>query len=251
MPDTPITPAQTDELAKLADDFVLRISEWDDRTSPEDWPEALLITPGELRCELIAFAREAHAEHTGPNTAPDALAKLAEIPAVGSEERERWLEDAKRRGVEPWRPGGLSWPISEEEVLTLMSEARKQGQRDVLGAGTATKAPTRDIGIAGPVHGMNEPDPSGSYMRVILTKHEIREERLSSFGAAEVFVAEALGLLHGPAALSTTLTEPEIRDDIACHCNGPFGPNSECGACGGSGCVSGPAALATGGARHG
>ena len=41
----------------LIEDIVSRVSEWDDRTSPEDWPEALLITANELREELRELAR--------------------------------------------------------------------------------------------------------------------------------------------------------------------------------------------------
>lgn len=43
---------------------------------------------------------------------------------------------------------------------------------------------------------------------------------------------------HRPAARGAA-----PRDDIACHCNGPFGPNPECGACGGSGCITAEIAL--------
>lgn len=35
---------------------VQRVLEYDDRTSPEDWPEAMLITPDELTEELRQFA---------------------------------------------------------------------------------------------------------------------------------------------------------------------------------------------------
>lgn len=34
------------------------VLEWDDRTSPDDWPEALLITPEELTALLRDFAAE-------------------------------------------------------------------------------------------------------------------------------------------------------------------------------------------------
>lgn len=41
---------------RAADATVLRVPEYDDRTSPEDWPEALLITSEELHAELLKFA---------------------------------------------------------------------------------------------------------------------------------------------------------------------------------------------------
>ncbi|MDH2313386.1 hypothetical protein [Methylobacterium brachiatum] len=71
----------------------------------------------------------------------DALAKLAEIPPEGSEERLFWLEAAEQHGFEPTF-GGEQIPeydppayfATEDEVLKLLSEARKQGQRDVLAA---------------------------------------------------------------------------------------------------------------------
>jgi hypothetical protein len=71
----------------------------------------------------------------------DALAKLAEIPPVGSEERDFWLMAPEQHGFEATF-GGEQIPeydppayfATEDEVLTLMSEARKQGQQDVLAA---------------------------------------------------------------------------------------------------------------------
>lgn len=41
-----------------ADEVVSRVCEWDDRTSPDDFPEALLITPTELHRELVRFAKD-------------------------------------------------------------------------------------------------------------------------------------------------------------------------------------------------
>ncbi|WP_205836087.1 MazG-like family protein [Methylobacterium brachiatum] len=75
----------------------------------------------------------------------------------------------------------------------------------------------RDIGMVGPVNGMNEPDLSGAYMRLVLTRGEFREERLISIGAAEVFVAEALGSLHGPDAQqgsSSPLSQNETAEEL-------------------------------------
>ena len=43
-------------IQKSADEVVSRVCEWDDRTSPDDFPEALLITPSELHRELVRFA---------------------------------------------------------------------------------------------------------------------------------------------------------------------------------------------------
>jgi hypothetical protein len=56
-------------------------------------------------------------------------------------------------------------------------------------------ADTRDISIVGPVNGMNEPDPAGSYLRLVLTKGEIHEERRISLGAADVLKAELTAVL--------------------------------------------------------
>jgi hypothetical protein len=43
---------------RAADDVVSRVVEWDDRTSPDDFPEALLITASELHRELVRFAED-------------------------------------------------------------------------------------------------------------------------------------------------------------------------------------------------
>lgn len=47
---------------ELADEFVRDVCELPDRTSPEDWPEALLITGEELHEMLLAFARSVAAD---------------------------------------------------------------------------------------------------------------------------------------------------------------------------------------------
>lgn len=78
---------------------------------------------------------------TRHQTQAEALAKLAEIPPEGSEERLFWLEAAEQHGFEA-TSGGEQIPeydppayfATEDEVLKLLSEARKQGQRDVLDA---------------------------------------------------------------------------------------------------------------------
>ena len=47
-----------DEVRLLVERYVLEVSEYDDRTSPEDWPEALLITAAELNELLHRFAAD-------------------------------------------------------------------------------------------------------------------------------------------------------------------------------------------------
>lgn len=49
---------------------------------------------------------------------------------------------------------------------------------------------TRDINFSGPVNGSNQPDETGSYIRIVLTNNHIREERLITISAAAVFNAE-------------------------------------------------------------
>lgn len=45
-------------MEKLIEKYCQRVAEMDDRTSPEDWPEAMLITGAELAELLFDFARE-------------------------------------------------------------------------------------------------------------------------------------------------------------------------------------------------
>lgn len=59
-------------------------------------------------------------------------------------------------------------------------------------------APLRNVGVVGPVDGMNERHPAGSYVRLVLTRHDIREVRMISRGAAEVLAAEIDSLLNPP-----------------------------------------------------
>ncbi len=94
-------------ISKAADDVVERVNEYDDRTSPEDFPEALLITSSELHRELMRFAEEI-----------GALAALPQ-PLVAAP---RWRH--KKRGttyVEIGRgklTGGMA-PISEFEPVVI------------------------------------------------------------------------------------------------------------------------------------
>ncbi len=48
---------------------------------------------------------------------------------------------------------------------------------------------------------------------------------------------EALGRVWY-AGLSGSAGTISVRDDVQCHCVGSLGPNPECGACGGSGCIA-------------
>jgi hypothetical protein len=41
------------EIVRLADMIARDVAEIDDRTSPEDWPEAMLVTPDELKSIVI------------------------------------------------------------------------------------------------------------------------------------------------------------------------------------------------------
>lgn len=73
------------------------------------------------------------ADSTITREQPDALAKLAEIPPAGSEERAFWLEAAMHHGFKMTDDNRLA--ATGNAILTLMSEARKQGQRDALTVG--------------------------------------------------------------------------------------------------------------------
>lgn len=63
--------------------LIQRVCEYDDRTSPEDWPEALLITGDELEAELRQFVSELL------NT-PEVDDFLAAVPAEASHQVDRW-----------------------------------------------------------------------------------------------------------------------------------------------------------------
>jgi hypothetical protein len=45
-------PITHQRLAAAIDAIVQRVAELPDRTSPEDWPDAMLVTPDELRAIL-------------------------------------------------------------------------------------------------------------------------------------------------------------------------------------------------------
>ncbi|MCJ2085821.1 hypothetical protein MKK88_07420 [Methylobacterium sp. E-005] len=144
MPVTPITPAQTDALAKLPNSaieagcmaawevsrpFIAR--EFCGGKDPGTWAEQEESLRDISRQEVHAAYQAIQA---ATRTGSDALAKLAEIPAVGSEERDKWVDAAYANILQD---GAASWVdhVNDEAILTLMSEARKQGQRDALGAG--------------------------------------------------------------------------------------------------------------------
>lgn len=52
------SPKPLEIIQTAADEVVSRVVEWDDRTSPDDFAEALLITPSELHRELVRFAED-------------------------------------------------------------------------------------------------------------------------------------------------------------------------------------------------
>lgn len=62
------------------------------------------------------------------------LAKLAEIPTAGSEERLFWLEAAEQHGLDLINDEDRIYTATDDQILKLLSEARKQGQKDVLRA---------------------------------------------------------------------------------------------------------------------
>jgi len=92
---------EREKISIAADEVVARINEWDDRTSPDDFPEALLITSSELHSELMRFAENILAISTP--TAPvvgdvrEGMQKAMEI--VGEmRQSEAGLFDAKHSG---------------------------------------------------------------------------------------------------------------------------------------------------------
>lgn len=76
---------------KLADEFVRDVCELPDRTSPEDWPEALLITGEELHEMLLAFARSVAADAREEALREAAAACDFTVPAAGGASRQRCL----------------------------------------------------------------------------------------------------------------------------------------------------------------
>ena len=64
---------------ELADDICRGVSELPDRSSPEDWPEAMLVTQDELHCIVLA----ALASQAEPKTDDIALPELPEYTKFG------------------------------------------------------------------------------------------------------------------------------------------------------------------------
>ncbi|MCJ2084514.1 DUF551 domain-containing protein [Methylobacterium sp. E-005] len=138
----------------------------------------------------------------------DELAKLAEIPAVGSEERGDPAANLRERLGEPhcWvlpgqdtannygyidahccEEGELSKPLWSLEsirdaILTLMSEARKQGQRDVLGASfgpdhSAEPEPEDGLGPTGECSSRGPADDDAEIGRIlVMSEEELRAD---------------------------------------------------------------------------
>lgn len=57
--------------------------------------------------------------------------------------------------------------------------------------------PVMNVGVVGPVNGMNEPELAGSYLRLVVYRgdNDDRQEFMISRGAAEVLAAEIVGTL--------------------------------------------------------
>lgn len=134
-----------EKVARLADAVVLRVNEYDDRTSPDDWPEALLITSEELHSELIEFATAILALSAAPGrvegwlpieTAPfdPEWSVLGWEPGMDAAMEMAWRSDMKRwltRGggeVQPthWQP----LPSPPEPSFSSFEEVKLSGVLD-------------------------------------------------------------------------------------------------------------------------
>lgn len=60
------------------------------------------------------------------------LARMAEVPAEGTEERDFWLEAAEQHGFTAPGESAYLWMAPEAAVLKLISEARAQGHQDAM-----------------------------------------------------------------------------------------------------------------------
>ena len=100
------------ELDKLALRYVQNVCEWDDRTSPEDWPEALLITGDELHQLLKEFA----ADFT---TLKASTFNEAEKPSSGFSQKGSSVESGREDAVIP----ALSQQV-EQRVLFIEFEGK-------------------------------------------------------------------------------------------------------------------------------
>lgn len=92
-PSDPAAPADRPETPQLtfADRVVERVAELPDRTSPEDWPEAMLVTADELRhivtTQLVSAALPAPSGSPQVQEEKDDLSRVesgATIPPTGS-----------------------------------------------------------------------------------------------------------------------------------------------------------------------
>jgi len=97
--------------AAIADRVVRMVSEMDDRTSPEDWPEAMLVTGEELHA-FILQAFEQDAEATQETEESDSM-----FTAAHAEFEKRQIFAAPIVGSWPWLRGCINGIPKREESI--------------------------------------------------------------------------------------------------------------------------------------
>jgi len=167
------------------------------------------------------------------------LAALASPPPVVPEEVRRKLASCSKEEIAAWEAYGEKagldmhehplhylflddktyaarhgWKAGIEWALSLLAAATPSKP---VGDGPEASAPpagggAADIAVSGPVNGMGEPDTSGPYLKLTLSKGERRQDVRISIGAAECLMAELDGLF-APLAAAPAAPEPAAGGD--------------------------------------
>ncbi len=177
-----------------------------------------VVTTGEARTDEEAFAIDIQHDYAVARaTIAAALPLLAQardgVQAAPKEgDWSTWTDSASgetglaqfHKGDWRERDGALAaaWQAGYRECENNTHAKSLADQMPPAAPLTRLRPEVRDIGIVGPVNGMNEPDLSGPYLRVVLTKNDARDEYRISLGAAEVLAGELTGLLYGESGES-------------------------------------------------
>jgi hypothetical protein len=109
----------TEDQARLIDECVQRVAELPDRTSPDDWPDAMLVTADELRriLETVLLGRpvgpaetEEQYEHATRSKLSTAMPEVREVLRPDNELRPPVQTEQKGSSQSPARVSRLAAP---------------------------------------------------------------------------------------------------------------------------------------------
>jgi len=198
----------------------------------------------ELRAYLKAFCvatidPEDLGRDVGAHEANPFITYAFQLVEEGDPQADRAISGGQvRRAMELVGFDKLKIQPSDQTIADELTEARDLRR--------AVKDFSASVTIPGPG------DEERDFWLMAAEQHGFQEAADGSLYTAdpdEVLKLMAAAREQGRKDVLDALATEAARDDVKCHCVSVFGPNPECGACGGSGCVSETTVSTSGAAR--